>query len=117
MIAQKILITGSSGFVGRSLCKKMMSNGWHVRGAVRFAEQTAKLPTGVEVVQITSISADTDWSDALAGVDIVVHLAARVHVMKETAANPLSEFHRVNVAGTEQLAWMAAKAGVRRFVF
>lgn len=80
---------------------------------VRSAEQAAKLPAGVEVVQIESIGPDTDWSDALAGVDTVVHLAARVHVMNDTVSDPLSAFRQVNVAGTERLARMAATNGVK----
>ncbi|MDQ1253894.1 MAG: UDP-N-acetyl-alpha-D-quinovosamine dehydrogenase, partial [Euryarchaeota archaeon] len=113
----KILVTGATGFVGKALCKRIASNGWHVRGVVRSAEQAANLSAGVEVVQMESIGADTDWSDALAGVDAVVHLAARVHVMQDNATDPLSAFRQVNVAGTERLARMAAKAGVRRFIF
>jgi len=112
-----ILVTGANGFVGKALCKRVALNGWQVWGTVRSAEQAAGLPTGVEVVQIKSIGADTDWSGALAGVDTVVHLAARVHVIKETVSNLISEFRRVNVAGTESLVRMAEKAGVRRFVF
>lgn len=80
-------------------------------------EQAANLPAGVEVVQITSIGADTNWSDALAGVDTVVHLAARVTVMNDTEAYPLAAFRQVNVAGTERLARMAAINGVKRFVY
>ncbi len=115
----KILVTGSTGFVGKALCKRMVSNGWHVRGTVRSAEQAdmSKLPAGVKVVQIKSIGADTDWSDALLGVDAVVHLAARVHVMNDTSSYPLSAFRKVNVAGTERLARMAAINGVKRFVY
>jgi nucleoside-diphosphate-sugar epimerase len=113
----KILVTGATGFVGKALCKRIASNGWHVRGVVRSAEQAANLSAGVEVVQMESIGADTDWSDALAGVDTVVHLAARVHVMQDNATDPLSAFRLVNVAGTERLARMAAINGVKRFVY
>lgn len=114
---EKILVTGATGFVGKALCKSMALNGWHVRGTVRSAEQTAGLPSGVEVVQIKTIGADTDWSDVLARVDAVVHLAARVHVMNDTSSYPLSAFRLVNVAGTERLARMAAIKGVKRFVY
>ena len=61
----KILVTGSTGFVGKALCKRMVSNGWLVWVSVRYAERVARLPTGVEVVPIKSIGADTDWSAAL----------------------------------------------------
>ena len=111
---RSVLITGANGFVGKALCKRVALNGWQVRGTVRYAEQAAGLPTGVEVVQIKSIGADTDWSDALSGVDVVVHLAARVHVMNDTSSHPLSAFRQVNVAGTERLARMAAINGVVR---
>ena len=55
----RLLVTGASGFVGQALCKRMASNGWQVRGSVRFVEQTANLPAGVEAVQIESIGPDT----------------------------------------------------------
>lgn len=113
----KLLITGANGFVGQALCKRMMADGWQVRGTIRSMEQAASLSAGVEVVQIDSIGGDTDWSDALAGVDAVVHLAARVHVMNEESSDSLAEFREVNVAGTERLARMAATNGVKRFVF
>ena len=63
------------------------------------------------------IGPDTDWSAALQGVGTVVHLAARVHVMHDTAADLLAEFRRVNVDGTRLLARMAAAAGVQRLLF
>jgi nucleoside-diphosphate-sugar epimerase len=113
----RILITGVNGFVGRSLCENMLDRSWRVCGSVRSAKDAAALPTGVEAVEIQSIGPDTNWSNALIGMDTVVHLAARVHVMRETDADPLAAFRHVNVAGTERLALMAAEAGVRRFVF
>lgn len=113
----RLLVTGSSGFVGRKLCARMLADGWQVRGTVRSVEQATDLPSKVEVVQIESLAPDTDWSKTLTSMDVVVHLAARAHVMQETNADPLSAFRQVNVAGTERLAKMAADAGVRRFVF
>src|SRR3972149_12333515 len=112
-----ILVTGANGFVGRVLCERMVTDGWQVRGTVRSSKQLASLPIGVQAVQIESIAADTDWTNALAGVDAVVHLAARVHVMNDTASDPLSAFRQVNVAGTERLARIAATKGVKRFVY
>ena len=75
------------------------------------------MPDGVHTVQVGDLTADTDWSRALTGVSVVVHAAARAHVMDDTAADPLTEFRRVNVQGTLHLARQAAAAGVRRFVF
>jgi nucleoside-diphosphate-sugar epimerase len=114
---KRVLITGANGFVGRTLCEVMLTKDWQVRGIVRSAKDMACLPTGVEAVQIQSIGLDTDWSDALNGVHAVVHLAARVHVMNDTAADPITEFRQVNVSGSERLALMAAKAGVRRLIY
>jgi nucleoside-diphosphate-sugar epimerase len=114
---KNVLITGSTGFVGRPLCEKLLLKGYCVRGSVRNAEATANLPAGVQSAPIESIGPDTDWSAALTGIDTVIHLAARVHVMDETAGDPLIAYRQVNVAGTENLARQAAAHGVRRLVF
>lgn len=85
-----------------------------MRGAVRCI--TGIMPP-CPVVQISDISSATDWSCALDGIDTVIHLAARVHVMLDNASDPLAEFRRTNTAGTEHLARSAAASGVRRFVY
>lgn len=110
----RVLVTGGSGFVGRRLCAMLLEAGYEV--ALTSRDPGAHLPD-VETRPIAPLDETTDWSRALDGVDRVVHLAARVHVMKETAADPLSEFRRANTAGTRRLALAAATAGVRRLVF
>jgi nucleoside-diphosphate-sugar epimerase len=113
----KVLVTGASGFVGRAVCHTLIAGGHAVRGAFRYS---AKLPletTGVEQVLIGSLDDRTDWSAAVAGVDVVVHLAARVHVIDRRAAKDLSAFLATNVDGSARLAEQAARAGVKRFVF
>jgi nucleoside-diphosphate-sugar epimerase len=112
-----VLITGASGFVGRTLCKRLMADGYQVRGAVRSAAQITVLPSMVERVQVGDIGLDTDWSKVLGGINRIVHLAARVHVMRENTANPILAIREVNVKGTECLAQQAIKAGVKRFVY
>ncbi|MBI4656296.1 MAG: SDR family oxidoreductase [Elusimicrobia bacterium] len=112
-----MLITGVTGFVGRPLCTKLLAESWKVRGAVWRDESAGSIPAGIDAVLIDSIGPDTDWTQALAGIGTVVHLAARVHVMNETAEEPLVAYRRVNVAGTERLARMAAVNGVKRLVF
>jgi nucleoside-diphosphate-sugar epimerase len=112
----RILITGANGFVGRSLCSAFLREGHLVRGAIRQSVSDV-FPYGVEYVQVGEINETTDWSAALAGIDVLVHLAARVHVMHDTAADPLTEFQRVNTAGTEHLAISAAANGVKRLVY
>jgi nucleoside-diphosphate-sugar epimerase len=112
-----VLITGANGFIGRALCAKMLAEGWNVWGTARSAKSVADLPTGLKIRPIDFIDASTDWSDVLNGIDVIIHLAARVHLMKDTAVNPLASYRQVNVAGTERLARMAAACGVRRFVY
>lgn len=110
----RFLITGASGFVGQSLCAEMLRQGWQVKAALRAPHQ---LPGDIKPVIVGQIDGGTDWTEALVGVDVVIHLAARVHVMKDTAADPLAEFRSVNTAGTEHLARCAAASGVKRLVY
>lgn len=112
--SRKLLITGTNGFVGRVLCDDAMRHGLRVKGAVRSARE---LPVGVEPVITGSIDGKTNWTDALLGVDAIIHLAARAHIMKDTADDPLAEFLAVNLYGTENLARQAAHAGVKRLVY
>lgn len=107
------MITGANGFVGSALCRRLRKEGASVLEAVRaLTPQT--LDNGHAIGDVCST---TDWRTALKDVRQVVHLAARVHVMNDQSADPLSEFRRVNVDGTANLARQAAAAGVRRFVF
>ncbi|WP_198416066.1 NAD-dependent epimerase/dehydratase family protein [Cryobacterium suzukii] len=110
----KILVTGANGFVGRHLSSHLVEAGHEVTAAVRTA---GAAPAGTNEVVIGDLGPDTVWTDLLMGNDVVIHLAARVHVMHDTAADPLSEFRRVNTAGTGALARAAAQQGVARLVF
>ena len=110
----RVLVTGARGFVGQALCPALWDAGHRVIAAVRNA---SGLPEGFEVRLVDDIGFETDWTEALQDVEAVVHLAARVHVMRESAADPLAAFRQVNTVGTLRLARAAAEAGVRRFVF
>jgi UDP-glucose 4-epimerase len=112
----KILVTGANGFVGRALCDEFVRKGYRVRAVVRDVTKV-QVSHGVEIYKMGHIDSSTDWSGALDGVDKVVHLAARVHVMNEVSKDPLDEFRRVNTEGTRQLAHSAARAGVRRLLY
>lgn len=107
----KVLITGADGFVGSALLPALSLRGHAVRAAAR-----RPLPHA-DSVAVGDIALDTDWSQALKGCEAIVHLAARVHVMRDSAADPLAEFRRVNTQPTASLARAAADAGVRRLVF
>ena len=115
MGADLILVTGATGFLGRAVADHLAAGGRSVRAAVRRLPDEAS--DGTETVAVGDLSADTDWSAALDGVGTVVHCAARAHVLKETAADPLAQFRAVNTEATLALARQAAAAGVRRFVF
>ena len=111
----KLLVTGANGFVGRALVSQLIRRGRTVVGAVR--DDSRDVPAGARRIRVGDLAADTDWRAAVGGIDVVVHLAARVHVTRDSSADPLGEFRRVNVEGTNRLARQAAAAGVRRFVF
>ena len=110
----KILITGVNGFVGSALCMEAVARGFDVRGATR---NVCDSPIGFENIVVGDINADTEWHSALMNCDVVIHLAARVHVMSETADDSLSEFRLVNTTGTEHLARCAGTSGVKRLVY
>jgi nucleoside-diphosphate-sugar epimerase len=108
------LITGANGFVGQALCAHLLQHGHGVHAAVR---SDAAWIMGLENSIVGNLDAHTYWSSALRGVEVVIHLAARVHVMQDTSTDPLAEFRRVNVEATEHLARQAVLAGVKRLVY
>ena len=112
----RVLVTGATGFVGRHVCQALIGAGHEVSAAVRRPDHP-DIPDGVTCHVVPDIGPETDWRVALSGIDAVAHLAARVHIMKEQAADPSAEYSRVNADGTACLAKAAAGAGVRRFVF
>ncbi|MEZ9699210.1 UDP-glucose 4-epimerase family protein [Vibrio sp. 10N.261.46.E12] len=108
----KLLVTGSTGFVGSRFAKLAQECQWEVLPVVRKAAQIQ--PNSLVV---SSIDSSTDWSGAFDGVDCVVHCAARVHQMNESEQDALAAYREVNTLGTLTLARQAADAGVKRFVF
>lgn len=114
---RRVVITGASGFIGGHLCRAFRENGFQVVACIMTPEEKVSLPYGVETVISGAIDAYTDWTKVLKNRDVIVHLAARVHVMRESSASPLSEFRKTNTAGTANLARQAAAAGADRLVF
>ena len=110
----RVVVTGANGFVGSALCSRLRRDGAFVRGAIR------KFSSGQvdsEFIEIGDLSSRTDWTVALKHATHVVHLAARVHLMRNPNKYSLGEFRRLNVDATANLARQAADAGVRRFIF
>ncbi|KZN58250.1 hypothetical protein N473_05775 [Pseudoalteromonas luteoviolacea CPMOR-1] len=107
----KLLITGYSGFVGGFLTHSLAELGTYEINLL------GRKSSSLGEVFHHNLDADSDYSEALDGVETVVHCAARVHVMQDKALDPLAEFRAVNTQGTLNLARQAAQLGVKRFVF
>jgi nucleoside-diphosphate-sugar epimerase len=112
-----ILVTGATGFIGSALCARLLRDGHRVRAATRAPSDAERLITGVQAADVGDLGPQTDWGRALDGVQIVFHVAARVHQVRDRAADPLAEYRRVNTAATEQLATSCIRAAVHRLVF
>jgi UDP-glucose 4-epimerase len=110
-----VLITGSSGFVGKVLMPTLLTRLYKITAVERFNQCEPR--EDITSLVVSDINSTINWSTALHGADAVIHLAARVHVMRDTAIDPLAEFRSVNTEGTLNLARQAAAAGVRRFIF
>ncbi|WP_367237613.1 SDR family oxidoreductase [Pseudomonas sp. Rh2] len=112
----KVMVTGASGFVGGYLLKYLQSqNDFTTVACVR--RWPVKGPVMENSVLIGEVDGQTNWEEALAGVDVVIHVAARAHIVREDASDSLDLYRQVNVAGTLNLARQAAGAGVKRFIF
>jgi nucleoside-diphosphate-sugar epimerase len=108
-----ILITGANGFIGAYLSKALIKNNLNVIQVVRKNQSTKKNAN----IIIKEINIKTDWNDSLKGIDVVIHLAGRAHVLKEKAIDPYQAFTSINVDATKSLAIQAAANGVKRFIF
>ena len=104
-----LLITGSNGFLGAALCTFLND--------IKIDYQSVSRRGYAGSISVGNIDAHTQWSEALRDIDVIVHTAARVHVMNDASLDPLAEFRKVNVEGTLNLARQAVAAGVRRFIF
>lgn len=105
-----IFLTGGTGFVGKALCGILPSEQLVIFGRRKPSSPFARFHQG-------DISATTDYTDALIGIDVVIHSAARVHMMTDDSSDPLEVYREVNTYGTLNLARQAVKAGVKRFIF
>jgi nucleoside-diphosphate-sugar epimerase len=107
-----LLVSGADGFVGRQLCAELFRQGQSVRAAVR---STTSHVENTETVSIGDINGETNWTKALPGIKVVVHLAAATHNLKDNAA--VDALHKINVDGTWNFARQASDSGVQRFIF
>ena len=118
---EKVLVTGANGFVGKTLCRRLLQGGYAPRAGLQsralWPELQAATPGLSEFAVIGDLGANPNLNGALENVAMVMHLAARVHIMSDDPVDPWKEYRRVNVEGTEALARAAAEQGVRRMVF
>ncbi|MCF6299071.1 MAG: NAD-dependent epimerase/dehydratase family protein, partial [Thiomicrorhabdus sp.] len=116
-----ILVTGATGFVGRALITSLLDNQTQVNAIVR--QQTLELPVEVKQYEVADLGdlSSTETQEAiknsLQNVEVVIHTAARVHMMQDASVDPLLDFRKVNRDATLTLANMAVDSGVKRFVF
>ena len=106
-------MTGANGFVGYHLCSTLAESGYDVIGATR-SDVNGPTSTKIKLRACGDIGTETDWRPVLQDVDYVVHLAARVHVMRDEESDPLAAFRRTNVYGTERLLRSVGESGVKR---
>lgn len=111
----RILVTGATGFLGSPVCAALLARGHRVAAAVRRVP--AAVNPAIDTRAVGDIDGNTDWGAALSGIDVVLHLAGRAHVMHETVADPLAAFRAVNRDGTVALGRACVAAGVKRLVF
>lgn len=112
----KLLVTGSSGFIGSGLIERLSSDIRFVFVAAVRRQTTSNISHEF-VLTVGEISINTDWSAALNSIDVVIHAAARAHIMNDDVIDPIVEYRKVNVDGTMALARQAAAAGVKRFIY
>ena len=108
---RRVMVTGASGFIGQSLCAELK------RRCIDFIPIIRSKKKAPGAAMVGNIDAATKWLSLLQDVGSVIHLAARVHVIRDSSSDPLAEFSSVNTEGTLNLARQAAQAGVRRFIF
>ncbi|MEW5894434.1 MAG: SDR family oxidoreductase [Candidatus Omnitrophota bacterium] len=111
-----VFITGATGFIGQKLCEEMLTRCWKIKACVRKGSGKL-LPAGIESMSIDSIETCPFKKEDFSEIDTVIHLAARVHILKESENDSLAAFRKLNVHATECLARTAAAAGVKRFIF
>jgi len=115
-IKPQVLVTGSTGFIGRALLARLLLENFHICATVRNNTENF-FNKSVRVINIGELTSSLDWHQALQGTNVVVHLASRVHIMSDQARDPLAEYRRINVDASLNLAHQAAEAGVKRFIY
>lgn len=112
---KKVLITGSNGFVGKALASALLKKDYEVVASVR--QKTIDSETRLHEIITGDLSSKIDWTVATSNINVIIHSAARVHILDEKEKDPLTEFRKINVDATLNLATQAFRNGVKRFIY
>ncbi len=112
----KVLVTGSTGFIGTSLIERLLKDQFSVSVSIRNSHIKEFNPD-VNLITMGDMTSSLDWGHALQGVDVIIHLAARAHILNDKSRDPLAEYRYINVDCSLNLAHQAARAGVKRFIY
>ena len=113
---KRALITGSNGFIGQHLCTELLRRGWKVRGSIRRPEAQRDLVPAIEPA-VLNVVRDDGLPATVSGVDAVVQLAGRTHVLQDKVSDALDAYRCVNVEGTRRVLKACVGAGVPRFIY
>jgi len=111
---QRLLISGASGFLGHALSEQLIKTSIPFVGVYR-GKHVGPCPNSTYMID--NLGVETQWLSGLTDITCVIHCAARAHIMNDESEDPLTEYRKVNTAGTLNLAKQAAQAGVKRFIF
>ncbi len=115
-MVKNILVTGATGFIASHLVPVLAQN-WHIRAALRQETKGDNFSKSITTITVGEIDGETNWHQSLEGIDTVIHLAGRAHILAEKVANPEQEFLRVNTFGTANLVKQSLAMGVKHFIF
>jgi nucleoside-diphosphate-sugar epimerase len=117
MSAERVVVTGANGFIGRGVLKGLHAHGIPVLGTVRLLQGGDEEAKNMDLVPVGDLGPETNWEGVLTNAKAVIHLAGLAHILTETSPDLLAAYRLVNVAGTERLARSAARLGVKRFIY
>jgi len=112
----RVLVTGSSGFIGGFVCSELLRRGWSVRGSVRTARQSHTLEPGVQPIVVETCQGKANWDEAVCGVDAVVQLIGRAHVLHDRGSDSLEKYRADNVQVIDGLLRACLQSDVKRLV-